>query len=150
MKITERCQVGWAQSQQLESVLSLIDGFDRPKAPWPDPRTAVQRLNQIIGTGGGVVIAQQSGKAVGTCTLIVCPNLSWSGRPFGIIENVIVDAASRGRGIGKAVLSFAVEHARQQGCYKVALMTGSQDEGTHQFYRSANFQATKTGYQIRF
>lgn len=87
---------------------------------------------------------------VGTCAINSCANLSWSGRPYAVIENVIVSLAYRNRGIGKAILQYTTEFAQQAGCYKVVLMTGSNDPAIHRFYKSAGFSASKQGYQVRF
>ncbi|KAG8057201.1 hypothetical protein GUJ93_ZPchr0002g26547 [Zizania palustris] len=39
----------------------------------------------------------------------------------GHVEDVVVDAAARGRGLGERVVRRLVEHARARGCYKVIL-----------------------------
>jgi GNAT superfamily N-acetyltransferase len=100
--------------------------------------------------GGCVVAAFAADGMVGTCTVNLCANLSWSGWPYAIIENVIVSRHHRNQGIGKAILQYATDFARQAGCYKVALMTGSRDPAVHRFYESAGFSASKQGYQVRF
>lgn len=48
------------------------------------------------------------------------------------------------------LLQAAVEQGRQQGCYKLMLLTGSAAAGVHQLYQSVGFEASKQGYQIRF
>ncbi len=90
------------------------------------------------------------GKIIGTCTVNLCANLSWSGRPYAIIENVIVAPDHRGKGIGTAILHFAQNFAQESGCYKVALMTGSRKPETLKFYEGAGFSGNKTGFQKRF
>lgn len=39
----------------------------------------------------------------------------------GHVEDVVVDAAARGRGLGERVVRRLVEHARGRGCYKVII-----------------------------
>lgn len=135
---------------ELVSVLDLIDEYDRV----PSPRPADEELRRIFGSilhsGGCVVGAFTDDGMVGTCTVNMCANLSWSGRPYVIIENVIVSKAHRKQSIGKAILKYAIEFAQQAGCYKAALMTGSKDPATHRFYESSGFSPSKQGYQIRF
>lgn len=143
-------QVRKVTVSELTGVLALIDQFDRPVAPWPSGIQLQRIFASIEQAGGAVVGAFVDGNLVGTCTINLCANLSWSGRPYAIIENVIVDRAQRGKGIGKAVLQFAQDFARQAGCYKVALMTGSKKPETLKFYEAAGFSGTKTGFQKRF
>ncbi|MFM7779964.1 MAG: N-acetyltransferase family protein [Alphaproteobacteria bacterium] len=104
-------------------------------------------INQIPGSA--VLLGLLDDRVVASCTLIVIPNLTNGGKPYGLIENVVTDARYRGRGYGTAILHAATEAAWDAGCYKVMLMTGSKQPSTLKFYENAGFQQTKTGFQIR-
>jgi GNAT superfamily N-acetyltransferase len=80
----------------------------------------------------------------------ICSNLSWSGRSYAIVENMIVDRVFRGQGVGKEILHHATEKARHLNCYKIALMTGSKRKEVLDFYRAAGSSKDKVGFQIRF
>ncbi len=143
-------EVREAKLDEIKSVLILFDEFDRKLAFWPND-SSIKSIYSAITSGGGCVVgAFIQGDMVGTCTINICPNLSWSGRPFAIIENVVVTLSQRNKGIGKALLVFAKGYCQEFGCYKVALMTGSKKPETHKFYESAGFVGSKTGYQARF
>jgi len=87
---------------------------------------------------------------VATCTLIVVPNLTRGGRPYGLIENVVTHPDHRRRGFGTAVLRRALELAWERGCYKVMLLTGSRNETTLRFYEKVGFaRGVKTGFVAR-
>ena len=64
------------------------------------------------------------------------------GRPYAVIENVVVTSDLRHRGIGKALLRYALARAWERGCYKAMLQTGSKSEAKHRFYRSCGFSQT--------
>jgi GNAT superfamily N-acetyltransferase len=101
--------------------------------------------------GVTIFLCEFDGIAVGTCMLVVCPNFSRSGRPFALIENVVTHREYRRRGYGRQLVEHAVEAARQQGCYRVTLMTGSRREETLRFYESAGLRRdTKTAFEARF
>lgn len=136
--------------EEVDGVLQLIDEYDRPTAPRPTAEEVRAIYTSITSSGGCVVGAFIDNVLAGTCTVNICPNLSWSGRPYAIIENVIVSKTYRGKGIGKAILHYAKTHAQEVGCYKAALMTGSKDPATHSFYEGAGFMGSKLGYQVRF
>ena len=53
MERAVRCQVDWAKSHHLESVLSLNDEFGRPKAPWPDLEIRIQRQAIFLSAPSG-------------------------------------------------------------------------------------------------
>lgn len=135
---------------ELVSVLDLIDEYDRVLSPRPADEELQRIFGSILNSGGCVVGAFTDDGMVGTCTVNMCANLSWSGRPYAIIENVIVSKAHRSQGIGKAILRYAIEFAQQAGCYKSALMTGSKDPATHRLYETSGFSPSKQGYQVRF
>ena len=74
-----------------------------------------------------------------------------AGRPFALIENVVTRREHRKRGYGRQLVKHAIEAARQQGCYRVTLMTGSRREETLRFYESAGLRRdTKTAFEARF
>ena len=91
-----------------------------------------------------------NGSLVATCTLVIIPNLTRGGHPYGLIENVVTHPDFRRRGLGTTVLRRALEAAWERNCYKVMLMTGSKNEATLQFYEKAGFQrGVKTGFVAR-
>jgi GNAT superfamily N-acetyltransferase len=143
-------QIREVTKDELNSVLALIDQFNRPISPRPSSDLLQGILESIRLTGGTVVGAFEQEEIVGTCTVNLCANLSWSGRPYAIIENVIVDSNYRRQGVGSALLLFARNFAQNAGCYKVALMTGSKRLETMRFYENAGFVGNKTGFQARF
>lgn len=79
------------------------------------------------------------GQIQSTCYLNVIPNITRSANPYAIIENVVTDETSRGRGYGKRIIAHALAAAWTAGCYKVMLQTGSKRESTHAFYRACGF-----------
>ena len=111
---------------------------------------AASRLEAIKRIpGSAVLLGLLDDRVVASCTLIVIPNLTNGGKPYGLIENVVTDARYRGRGYGTAILHAATEVAWDAGCYKVMLMTGSRQPSTLKFYENAGFEQTKTGFQMR-
>lgn len=135
---------------ELEQILDLLELFDRPRSPRPSGCDLQQILHDIQVNKGTVIGAFLDAQAIGTCTINICPNLSWAGRPYAIIENVMVTPVNRGNGVGTALLKFAQQYAQDLGCYKIALMTGSKRASTLEFYQKAGFTGDKTGFQRRF
>jgi len=79
--------------------------------------------------------------------LAIIKNLTRSGRPFGLIENVVTQSEYRNKGYGTAVLQQAVETAKENNCYKVVLLTGRKEESKLRFYEQAGFErGIKTGF----
>ncbi|WP_208352001.1 GNAT family N-acetyltransferase [Pseudaestuariivita rosea] len=99
--------------------------------------------------GSGIFLGEIDSQLVASCTLVVVPNLTRAGTPYGLIENVVTHTDFRRRGLGKMILDAATEIAWQQGCYKVMLLTGSTRSDAINFYHQAGFEQTKTGFQKR-
>jgi GNAT superfamily N-acetyltransferase len=120
--------------------------------PWASDTVAADALSKVLRHDGTTIfVCEVAGSAISTCMLVVCPNFSRAGRPFGLIENVVTDREYRRRGYGRLVVEHAVEAAREKGCYRVTLMTGSRREETLRFYEAAGLRRnTKTAFEARF
>lgn len=92
----------------------------------------------------------EGGRIVAMATLHVLPNMTYGGRPYGLVENVVTMAQMRGAGLGRAVMQHLVTAARDAGCYKVMLLTG-RGRNARGFYEAVGFCADeKWGMMIRF
>jgi GNAT superfamily N-acetyltransferase len=120
---------------------------DDPELALPEAESRLGSLLRI--TGSAIFMGLLDEELVSTVTLVVVPNLTRAGQPYGLIENVVTATARRGRGYGRKTLLQAVATAWDHGCYKVMLLTGSNRPETHNFYRSAGFEQNKTGFQMR-
>jgi len=138
---------GPADLAALLDLYEHLNGTDRVLSA----ETSGRVWSEVLGHPGLTVLVGTvpSGELAASCTLVVVPNLTRAGRSYALIENVVTHATHRRRGHGRAVLDAAVAAAWEAGCYKVMLLTGSTDPGTHRFYAEAGFQQSKTGYQIR-
>jgi GNAT superfamily N-acetyltransferase len=95
-------------------------------------------------------VLEVDGEVVATTYLNLIPNLTRGSRPYAVVENVVVDESRRGSGLGKQLMAGTLQAAWDAGCYKVMLMTGSQRESTHAFYRACGFSPdAKQAYLAR-
>jgi len=138
-----------ASRADLPQLLALYPHLN-PADPIPPLDIAERRLEELQKYPGSAVFVGLADRAIVTsCTLVVIPNLTRGGQPYGLIENVVTHADYRGRGFGKQVLQAAVAAAWAADCYKVMLLTGSKNPSTLAFYAAAGFAQSKTGFQIR-
>ncbi|WP_194896434.1 GNAT family N-acetyltransferase [Catenulispora pinisilvae] len=84
-------------------------------------------------------VLDDDGAIVATTYLNVIPNLSRSASPYAVIENVVVEKALRGTGLGKRIMAATLQVAWDAGCYKAMLMTGSRRPSTLAFYKACGF-----------
>ncbi|MGH8195614.1 MAG: GNAT family N-acetyltransferase [Woeseiaceae bacterium] len=86
-------------------------------------------------------------EVVGTFALLIMDNLAHLGRPSAIVEDVAVDPHYQRRGVGRRMLEFAMDKAKESGCYKLTLSAASQRGNAHKFYESLGFE--RHGYSFR-
>jgi N-acetylglutamate synthase-like GNAT family acetyltransferase len=149
MKRSNGVEVRPLPARDLPLAMDLIHEFEMPGVRKLRENEVRSIYSKIIATGGAVFGAYRGSKIVGTCTLNVCANLSWSGRPYGIVENIIVTKSERGKGIGKSLLLFARRMAESKNCYKVALMAKPEGPEVESFFKSAGFLGDSVGFQHR-
>ena len=139
-----------ATAADLEGLIALYAQLN-PDDPAPDRPRLAAILERIVDSEHlAIIVATQSDQLVATCYLNVIPNLTRGGASYAVIENVVVDAALRGGGIGRQAMRRALEEAWRRGCYKVLLQTGSRDPRVHRFYAACGFSASdKTGFVAR-
>jgi GNAT superfamily N-acetyltransferase len=92
-------------------------------------------------------VAEQDGRIVGSFALLIMDNIGHLGAPSGIVEDVVVDPALHGRGIGQAMMRFAIARCREKRCYKLMLSSNAKRERAHAFYESLGFE--RHGYSFR-
>jgi len=87
-------------------------------------------------------------RVIGTFAMLVMHNLAHMGTPSAVVEDVVVDEARRGLGIGRRMMDEAVAKARESGCYKLALSSNQRRTRAHAFYESLGFERHGVSFVI--
>ena len=128
-----------ATSADLPGILDLLRELN-PEDPELEPSVSAGIWTQIVGNPRiRYLVAVDSGRIVGTCHVLVVPNLTRSGRPYALVENVVVANALRRRGIGRTLMQLAVEFATNEHCYKVMIQSSAKRSEAHAFYQDLGF-----------
>ena len=98
-------------------------------------KTIIEDINHHI------VVKEINGKIVSSCVCIIVPNLTRNIRPYALIENVVTNEEYRGKGYATECLNYAKEIAIKNNCYKMMLLTGTKNENTVAFYKSAGYNS---------
>ena len=94
-----------------------------------------------------LLVGEVGGTIVSSVTLIIIENLTHNVRPYALIENVVTHADHRGKRYATELMDKASEIARELGCYKIMLMTGSKKDSTLRFYANCGYNMEdKTGF----
>ena len=87
-----------------------------------------------------LLVLEEGGTVVASVQMAIIESLTHNVRPFAVVENVVTHADHRNKGYASALLTRATEIAREKGCYKLSLETGSNKESTLNFYRNNGFE----------
>ncbi|WP_308128081.1 GNAT family N-acetyltransferase [Modestobacter italicus] len=95
-----------------------------------------------------LVVMEDDGQLVATLQLSFLPQLVRGGGERAQIEAVRVAVAHRGSGLGRELVGWAVEQAREHGCALVQLTTDAARPEARRFYESLGFQGTHVGMKL--
>lgn len=118
---------------------ALVDTFARllPQLSRSSPPPSLAELADIIAAPAcDLLLARIDGEVVGALTLVTFRI------PTGVrawIEDVVVDAATRGQGVGEGLNRFALDVARSKGAKTVDLTSRPSREAANRLYRRIGF-----------
>ncbi|WP_344932580.1 GNAT family N-acetyltransferase [Sphaerisporangium flaviroseum] len=95
-----------------------------------------------------LVVAEVDGEVVGTMQLTFIPGLSRRGGERALVEAVRVAASARGMGLGRAMMRWAIDRARERGCRMVQLTSDRARADAHRFYTSLGFVDSHVGFKL--
>jgi ribosomal protein S18 acetylase RimI-like enzyme len=118
----------------------LVEAFERlvPQLSSSVPTPGAEALERIVAfPGNRLLVARDEGAIVGTLTLVLFPI------PTGLrarIEDVVVDQAARGRGVGASLSLEALRLAAEAGARSVDLTSRPSREAANRLYRRLGFR----------
>jgi GNAT superfamily N-acetyltransferase len=95
-----------------------------------------------------IVVAKLDEEAVGTMQISYLPGIGFGGRWRAQLEAVRVRRDLRNRGIGAQMMQWAIERARERGCFLVQLTTNQKRTDAQRFYARLGFQPTHVGMKL--
>jgi GNAT superfamily N-acetyltransferase len=114
-------------------------GADLPQAYW----TAFDAIER--DPNNALIVAEVDGAIAGSLQLTFIPSLTYIGGERAQIEGVRVAAEHRGRGVGQALITWAIDQARERGCRVVQLTTDRQRPDAIRFYQNIGFRPSHMG-----
>ncbi len=128
-----------------EVTAGLVDRFAEliPQLSSSNPPPTAAALAEMVASPATQLLlaVDDDGTVLGSLTLAVFRI------PTGLrawIEDVVVDGAARGRGVGEALNLDAIERARTAGATTVDLTSRPSREAANRLYQRLGFQARQT------
>jgi ribosomal protein S18 acetylase RimI-like enzyme len=122
----------------------LLAAFERliPQLSSSSPPPSREHLESMVGNADTVLfVARVDGSILGSLTL------NFYRIPTGLkawIEDVVVDADARGRGVGELLSVAALDEARHRGAKDVSLTSRPSREVANRLYLRLGFEARNT------
>jgi ribosomal protein S18 acetylase RimI-like enzyme len=124
----------------------MVEAFARliPQLSGPDAIPSRAMLQEVVGAPTTTVLLARephSRRIVGTLTLVVFRV------PTGMrawIEDVVVDASMRGRGLGERLTREALRRARDRGASGVELTSRPSRDAANRLYQRLGFVSRRT------
>ncbi|WP_371380034.1 GNAT family N-acetyltransferase [Sporomusa aerivorans] len=82
----------------------------------------------------------QAQRLVGSLLGILCMDMVGECRPFMVLENVIVSKRCRRQGIGREMIQYIENYARERNCYYVMMISLLKRTEAHAFYEQAGYK----------
>ncbi|RAO14886.1 GNAT family N-acetyltransferase [Micromonospora noduli] len=95
-----------------------------------------------------LIVAEQAGELVGCLQITYIPGLGRHGSERSLIESVRVRSDRRGQGLGRDLMTWAIDRARERGCALVQLTTDKTRGDAHRFYLGLGFVASHEGMKL--
>lgn len=123
-----------AQASDIPTLLVTLENLTEVGAH--DIKQATQALDKIMSQDGHIFVAIKDEEVVGCCTLLIEQKLIHEQGLVGHIEDVATRKGFERQGVGKSVVSAAIDYAKERGCYKVILDCA---ESVAPFYEKLGF-----------
>jgi GNAT superfamily N-acetyltransferase len=108
-----------------------------------DPAVQARGLALLLQReDAAVLIAEAGGAVAGMCTVQLTVSTARGGLSAGV-EDVVVDAARRGTGLGGRLMAAAEAWARAQGAVRLALLADETNMPALDFYTHLGFSRTR-------
>jgi GNAT superfamily N-acetyltransferase len=95
-----------------------------------------------------LLVAEHDGAVVGTFHLSQLRYVAFGGGKVATIEAVYVHPDMRGAGIGEAMIRWAIDQARQGGCFRLQLTSNKRRHRAHAFYERLGFVTSHEGMKL--
>jgi GNAT superfamily N-acetyltransferase len=132
-------QIRACQAEDFEGVVALL------RQLWPGKPLELDSLRSVYDRAltsdrQVYLCAVLDQQVVGFGSLTIKSNL-WNEAFVGYVDEMVVDKAQRGRGVGTQILDHLISWARERGCNRIELDSAFHRKDAHAFYERRGFQS---------
>ena len=143
-----------AEERDLERIVELYAQLG-PSGDAPEPGGRQQSLEALAKIkahkGVRLLVLEADGRVEGSVVLVIVPNLTHGGRPWAVIEHMVIDESCRGSGLGRLLLRRVEEIVVETGCYKLQFLSAwRRKDDAHHFYEAMGYESPARGFRKFF
>lgn len=90
---------------------------------------------------------EDNGKEIARAYLYIMRN-ELRKQPFGFMEDVYVDEAYRGQGLGTRIVEQLIKTAKEYNCYKIVATSRHSKPKVHALYERIGFENFSVGFKM--
>jgi ribosomal protein S18 acetylase RimI-like enzyme len=132
-------QIRQCRAEHFDAVVQLL------RQLWPERPLDLASLQAVfdkaIVSESQVYLCAIEGEAVVGFGSLTIKNNLWHEGYLGHIDELIVESAFRGRGIGTQLLDKLLDAAQRRGCRRVELDSAFHRKQAHEFYARQGFES---------
>ncbi|HEX2830829.1 MAG TPA: GNAT family N-acetyltransferase [Burkholderiales bacterium] len=146
-------EIGVATRDDLPEIVRLLAddplGAKRETYAVPLPDAYYAAFDAIARDDNNeLVVARSDARIVGVLQVTFIPNITYRGGWRALIEGVRVAADARSAGVGRELVSRAIERARARRCHMVQLTSDKTRPDAIRFYQDLGFEASHEGLKL--
>jgi GNAT superfamily N-acetyltransferase len=134
--------IGIAQEEDIEALSALLTLLFKQEAEFaPDVTKQRKGLSMIIRNPevGEILTLKNGGQIIGMVSLLYTISTALGAR-VAWLEDMIIHPQHRSSGAGTQLIQAAIDHARENGCQRITLLTDSDNISAQRFYSRNGFQ----------
>ena len=118
----------------------LVDLFTQEADFEPDRQKQMRGLRLILEqpSRGRVFVLKNNGRILGMINLLFTISTAEGGFVI-LLEDLVIQRDFRGQGLGRKLLTYAIEFAKKKDFKRITLLTDRIEEGAHEFYKKHGF-----------
>ena len=95
-----------------------------------------------------LIVVEGEGRLIGVLQMTFIPCITYRGGWRALVEGVRIASDTRAGGIGRKLVEWAIERARQRSCHLVQLTSDKSRPDAIRFYESLGFVASHEGLKL--
>ncbi|WP_409177302.1 GNAT family N-acetyltransferase [Brevibacillus fortis] len=143
-----------ATAKDLNRIVQMLAddelGKTRERYETPLPESYIKAFESIdADPNNELIVACREEEIIGVLQITFTPYLTHQGSWRATIEGVRTASTERGQGVGRKLIEWAIERAKERGCHLIQLTTDKQREDALRFYERLGFKATHEGLKMK-